>query len=261
MKNDLIILNIIAANKWKRPIYFTSPMGELGFGPFMRKEGIAYRLLPVMPKMPQMNWVVDQSLRSKGLGGTQIRDMNMDTTFSNLMNHYEFGGANIKGVYFDEENRRHILSLRSIFGEAAGTLADAGKLDQAKQLIDKVEAGINTENLPYAMASRYNGHNQTALIYLEGCFKAGKKELAEKVAAEIRKDLEQQARYYSYIRDNKPDFWGYYERSEAPINERLLLVLSDIEARYKSAAPGKTVNELNTPSIQTPGKTDTNKQN
>ncbi len=261
MKNDLIILNIIAANKWKRPIYFTSPMGELGFGPYMRKEGIAYRLLPVMPKMPQMNWVVDQSLRSKGLGGTQIRDMNMDTTFSNLMNHYEFGGANSKGVYFDEENRRHILSLRSIFGEAAGTLADAGKLDQAKQLIDKVEAGINTENLPYAMASRYNGHNQTALIYLEGCFKAGKKELAEKVAAEIRKDLEQQARYYSYIRDNKPDFWGYYERSEAPINERLLLVLSDIEARYKSAAPGKTVNELNTPSIQTPGKTDTNKQN
>lgn len=260
MKNDLIILNIIAANKWKRPIYFTSPMGELGFGPFMRKEGIAYRLLPVMPKMPQMNWVVDQSLRSKGLGGTQIRDMNMDTTFSNLMNHYEFGGANIKGVYFDEENRRHILSLRSIFGEAAGTMADAGKLDQAKQLIDKVEAGINTENLPYAMASRYNGHNQTALIYLEGCYKAGKKELAEKVAAEIRKDLEQQARYYTYIRESKPDFWGYYERSEAPINERLLVVLSDIEARYKSAAAGsKPVNELNTPSIQTPANPDSNK--
>ncbi len=24
MKNDLAVLNVIAANKWKRPIYFTS---------------------------------------------------------------------------------------------------------------------------------------------------------------------------------------------------------------------------------------------
>lgn len=258
MKNDLIILNIIAANKWKRPIYFTSPMGELGFGPYMRKEGIAYRLIPAMPKMPQMNWVVDQSLRSKGLGGTQIRDMNLETTYNNLMTKYEFGGANIKGVYFDEENRRHILNLRSIFGEAAGNMADAGKLDQAKQLIDKVEAGINTANLPYAMTSRYNGHNQTALIYLEACYKAGKKDLADKVAAEIRKDLEQQARYYNYIRDSKPAYFGSFERSEAPINERLLAVLGDIEARYKSASGAKSVNELNTPAIETAAKPDSN---
>ena len=260
MKNDLIILNIIAANNWKRPIYFTSPMGELGFGPYLRKEGIAYRLVPIQPKMPQLNWVVDQSLRSKGLGGTQIRDMNLDTTFKNLMTKYEFGGANIKGVYFDEENRRHILNLRSIFGEAAGNMADAGKMDQARQLIDKVEANINTDNLPYAMTSRYNGHNQTALIYLEACYKAGKKELAEKVGAEIRKDLEQQARYYNYIKTSKPDFWGYYERSEAPINERLLVVLGDIEARYKSAAGKSPLNEVPAGPIESKAKPDTNKQ-
>ena len=59
MKNELIILNIIAANKWKRPIYFTSPFGELGFGPFLRKEGLSYRLVPVKPAYSQMNWVTD----------------------------------------------------------------------------------------------------------------------------------------------------------------------------------------------------------
>ncbi|MBI3137573.1 MAG: DUF2723 domain-containing protein [Sphingobacteriales bacterium] len=232
VKNDLIILNIIAANNWKRPIYFTSPMGELGFGPYYRKEGIAYRLVPVMPKFSQMNWMVDQSMRRNGLNGAQIRDVNPDTIYKNLMSKYEFGGANIKGVYFDEENRRHILNLRSIYGEAAGNLADAGKKEEAKQLIDKAEAGIRTDNLPYAMTSRYNGHNQTALIYLEACYKAGKTELAEKIRAEIKKDLEQQARYYNYIRENKPAFWGGFERTEAPINERLLLVLADIEAKY-----------------------------
>jgi len=258
MKNDLVILNIIAANNWNRPIYFTSPMGELGFGPFLRKEGIAYRLVPVMPKFTQMGWVVDQSLRSKGLGGTALRDMNTDAAFKNLMTKYEFGGADKKGVYFDEENRRHILNLRSIFGEVAGNMADAGKTDEAKQLIDKVEAGINIENLPYAMTSRYNSHNQTAMIYLEACYKAGKKELAEKIRLAIRKDLEEQARYYNYIRTSLPDYWGYYERSEAPINERMLDVLTDIENKYAPQTGNKPVNETGG-TIQTNGTPDTTK--
>lgn len=258
MKNDLIILNIIAANKWNRPIYFTSPYGELGFGMFMRKEGIAYRLVPVMRKAPQQNWQVEQSLRKYGLGGTQIRDMNTEAAFDHLMTKYEFGGAGIKGVYFDEENRRHILNLRSIFGETAGILADEGKLDQAKQLIDKVEAGIRTDNLPYAMTSRYNGHNQTALIYLEACYKAGKKDLAAKVAAAVRKDLEEQAIYYNYIRENEPDYWGYYMRAEAPINERLLNVLKDIENKYAPISTPQQGTEGPQGTIESSAKPDTN---
>ena len=46
-KNDLAMLSIIAANKWQRPIYFAAPFGELGFGEYLRKEGMTYRLVPV----------------------------------------------------------------------------------------------------------------------------------------------------------------------------------------------------------------------
>ncbi|HSU27786.1 MAG TPA: DUF2723 domain-containing protein, partial [Chitinophagaceae bacterium] len=46
-RNDLAILNIIASNNWKRPIYFTSPFSELGFGEYLRKDGLSYRLIPV----------------------------------------------------------------------------------------------------------------------------------------------------------------------------------------------------------------------
>ena len=42
-----LYLNIIAANKWKRPIYFTSPYGELGFQQYLRTDGLTYRLVPV----------------------------------------------------------------------------------------------------------------------------------------------------------------------------------------------------------------------
>ena len=79
----------------------------------------------------------------------------------------------------------------------------------------------------------------------------------EKVRKEVRKDLEQQAKYYNYIRDNKPDFWGGFERSEAPINERLLRVLGDIEARYAPQTQTKPVNEGPT-TIQNTAKPDSN---
>lgn len=241
VRSDLIILNIIAsnaANGWSRPIYFTSPMGELGFGQYLRKDGLSYRLVPVVNTFPQQNWIVEQAMREARIGGTQIRDNNTEFMLNNMLTKFEFGGANKKGVYFDEENRRHILNLRALYGEAAGNLADKGRKEEAGKLIDKAEAGISTENLPYAMTSRYNGHNQTGLLYLEACYKAGKKELAEKIRAELRKDLEQQRDYYQYIATSKPEYSGGFERTEVIINNALIATLNAIEAKY--AQPAKT---------------------
>ncbi|HEY6504469.1 MAG TPA: DUF2723 domain-containing protein, partial [Chitinophagaceae bacterium] len=225
-RNDVIILNIIAANKWKRPIYFTAAIGDLGFGQYLRKDGLSYRLVPVVNKFPQNKWEIErkiselEQLHRTNLGGTQIRDNNNAVIFDNLMNKFGFGNAAKKGVYFDEENRRHLLNIRSIYAEAAGNLADEGRMDEAKKLLEKAEAGILPENLPYGMVSRFNSHNQTGLIYLEACYKAGKTELAEKVRKDVRKDLEQQKKYYAYLKAEKPEFYGgTLEGTEVFLNE------------------------------------------
>jgi|CXWL01.1.fsa_nt_gi hypothetical protein len=243
-RSDLAILAILATTDWKRPIYFTSPFDELGFGKYLRKDGMAYRLVPVEPKHPEANWISDMALGR--LGGTNIRENNTDTMFNNLMTKYEFGGANKKGVYFDEENRRHILNLRALYAEAAGNLADAGRKEDAVKLLDMAEKGILPENMPYALVSRYNSHNQTAMLYLEACYKAGKAALAEKVRLGLRKDLEQQQKYYAYIRDSRSELYGGYERSEAPINEIMLQVLDQVEKKYAPEVQVKTTIETPT---------------
>lgn len=270
MRSDLIMLNIIASNQWKRPIYFTSPYGELGFWNYLRKDGLAYRLTPVQNKYPQSKWIIEQTInrieqeRKVGIGGTQIGDNNSEVMYKNLMEKFAFGNANRKGVYFDEENRRHLLNIRSIFAEAAGNLADEGKKDQALKLLDKIENGISPENFPYAMVSRFSSHNQTGLVYLEACYKAGKADLAEKVRLALRKDLEQQRRYYSYLRDSKPDLYGgSLESTESFLNEVMLEVLTAIEQTYAPQLAPKPV-ENNKPIINVPvtdsnGKTDTPK--
>ena len=260
IRSDFMILNIIATNNWRKPIYFTSPFGELGFGAFMRKDGLSYRLVPVYSKGSQEAWLVHRTLREVGLGGTQIRDNNDQVIYNNLMSKYRFGNAHLKGMYYDEENRRHLLNLRSLYGEAAGNLADAGKKEEAGKLIDKLEAGILPENLPYAMVSRYGSHNQQGLVYLEACYKAGKTELAEKIRQSIRKDMEQQRSYYIAMNGgNTPDISPSGADNNDPmframlleyrINEAMMIVLAELENRYAPQA------KAGQPAVEKPGQT------
>src|SRR6185503_9956891 len=257
MKNDLAILNILAANNWKRPIYFTSPFDNLGFAKYLRKDGMTYRLVPVVTEDPRQKWVfertidsLEQTIYKQAIASRQIWDNNDDYMYKNLSEKFVFGGANKRGTYFDEENRRHLLNIRSVFGEAAGNLADEGKKEEAAKLIDKAEAGISPENLPYGMTSRFNSHNQTGLVYLEACYKAGKTDVAEKVRLSIRKDLEDQKKYLDYIRAERPEFFGAMRLQEVTFNNVNLAVLNAIEKHYAPQTQAKII-ENPMPSITT----------
>jgi len=177
LKNDMAVLNIIAANKWSRPIYFTSPFGELGFGQYLRSEGQAYRLVPIA-------------------GQNMI---NSRVSYEVLKNKFAFGSANIPGVYFDEENRRHLVGIRQSFAEAANQLALEGQTEKAKELLNIADKNLLAENFPYGLVSRQNQHNTISIQFLEAAYKAGDKKLAAKVSASLSKDLNEQLAYYAYI--------------------------------------------------------------
>ena len=177
-KNDAAILNIIAANKWKRPIYFTSERIGLGFDKYIRQDGLAYRLIPVENGDVNQPWVIDK-----------------------MTNKFVFGNADKQGVYFDEENRRHLNSIRLAYATAATNLADDGKKEEAKKLLQRCDKNILEENFGYGMISRFQQHNYISLQFLEACYKAGDTALAQKVGKSVRKDLEQQMEYYAALGD------------------------------------------------------------
>lgn len=186
MKNDLALLNIIAANKWKRPIYFTSNSPyqiNLGFESYLRSDGMSYRLVPVQPPA----------------GTPQNGFVNTDTAYSNVMNKFAYGNANLKGVYYDEENRRHLNSIRDAHTDIAIDLVNHGRKDDAKKILEKCDKMMLEENMPYGMTSRSNMHNRGSILFMEACFKAGANELANKVFNSVKKDLQQQLAYYNSL--------------------------------------------------------------
>lgn len=212
LKNDLAILNIIAANRWKRPICFTAPYtaSELGFGNFMRKDGLTYRLVPISNNTGfNTDWMVDK-----------------------LKNKFGFGSADINGVYFDEENRRHLNSIRAAYADGAGALADANRKDEARQLLDIADNGILESNMPYAMPSRSNQHNYFTFRFLEAAYKAGHTALADKVSKALHKDFDQQLKYYSQLPDRKQESM----RMEIAGAQQLLQMLQMLENNYKSGS-------------------------
>ena len=209
-KNDAAILNIIAANKWKRPIYFTSPYGELGFGDYLRQDGLTYRLVPV-------------------LNG----EINKDWVFDKMMNKFVFGNADKAGVYFDEENRRHLNSIRLAYAQAAGNLADAGKKDSAKNMLNRCDKMMLEENFPYGMVSRGQQHNQISMQFLYAAYRAGDDSLVQKITRSVKKDMEQQAAYYESLSDNRRDNLS----NEEDRNQGLLKSLMTLEQQFKNQPP------------------------
>jgi hypothetical protein len=235
--DQLTMLNIIAANNWKRPICFTSPYQEIGFGPYLRQEGLVFRLVPV---------------RSDA---SRSRAMDVKRTDSVLMTKFRSGGANIPGEYFDEENRRHLLSIRQTYAQAAGNMADQGNKQEAVNLLNKSESLILPEDMPYAMVSRGNFHNQISMFYLESAYKAGHTALANKLKTAIRKDLTDQKKYYNYLKNYKEDFYGSLAGDDQDCDQ-FLGILDQWEKMYNSPqAPVKEIpGQLRAPADSSPKK-------
>jgi hypothetical protein len=224
--DQLTMLNIVAANNWERPICFTSPYGEIGFGPYLRQVGMVFTLTPVRQ--------------------TQARSLDLDKTDSLLKNVFRFGGASKPGVYFDEENRRHLLTIRQTYALAAGSLADVGRKQEAVDLLEKAEKGLLPSNLPYAMVSRFQSHNQISMLYMEAAYKAGHTALGAKVKDALKKDLTDQKAYYNYLKNEKPDYYPPFESDEQECDQYLRYI-DNIEKMY---------NPQNTIITESPGRRD-----
>lgn len=136
MKNDLMIMDIIANNNWKRPIYFAVTVGDdayLNLEPYFQLEGLAYRLVPM-------------NMRSSD---GQTGKVNTALMFENMMNKFKWGGMGEKDIYMDENNLRMTMNLRNNFSRLADALILEGKKEEAKKVMERCMTEMPRRNVPY----------------------------------------------------------------------------------------------------------------
>jgi len=174
MKNSLIILDILAANDWKRPIYFAITTGNasyIGLTDYFQMDGLAYRLVPY---------------KSKSFDG-QTGEVDTEVMYDNIMNKFVWGGMEEGDIYMDENNRRMCMNLRNNFARLAGNLLAKGENEKAIKVLDKCLVAIPENNVPY---------NFFILPIAETFYKLGEFEKGNTIVRSLVDRYEDDLKYY-----------------------------------------------------------------
>jgi Protein of unknown function (DUF2723) len=140
MKSQLLVLDILAHNEWKRPIYFVTGYHSdaLGLEEYFQLEGLAYRLVPI--KSENKSWL-------------EYGRVDADILYNNMMTKFVWGGAKEKGVDIDYNHKRTLMVVKARYNYAklAKVLASEGKNEKAIQVLDYCMETFPVEKLSYDM--------------------------------------------------------------------------------------------------------------
>ncbi len=174
LKNDLAVLDIIAHNNWKRPIYFAITVGGDGFmnlEDYFQLEGLAYRLVPVVSK------------KKDGMPGRVAAN----SMYENVMNKFLWGDLKNPKLNVDPESMRMTTGLRLNLNRLAERLIDLGEKEKAIKVLDKCLEEMPDQTVPF---------NFIMIGVAENYYKLGQLEKANAIIRRLSEINEQDLKYY-----------------------------------------------------------------
>jgi hypothetical protein len=168
LKNQMMMLDILANNDWERPIYFTggsySDSEYLWMKKYLQLEGLVYKLVPIETDLGDEN---------PYLMGRIDSDLMYD-----IVMQWEWGNSERLDIYHDPETRKNSISFRSNMARLAETLINEGKAAKAKDILD-----LAIEKMPLD----YFGYYSLLVPFVDGYYRIDEidkaRELSEKIAA------------------------------------------------------------------------------
>ncbi len=163
-KSDLIILDIIANNDWKRPIYFSSTLGSssyLNLKEYMQLEGYAYRLLPV---------------RVEGASDGYVNSAIM---YDRMMNHMSWRELDNPDTYYDNTFLGSpVFSARISFLRLINQLISDDEKEEARQALHRTMETMPDKSIPF---------DQISANFIGPALDLGEDKIAEEIAGTLAK--------------------------------------------------------------------------
>ena len=199
-KNRLLMLDIVANNDWKRPIYFTG--GAFGnedyiwMKDYLQLDGMCYKLVPIKTPVDRAN-------------PFDMGRVDSDLMYNKVVK-WDWGNSGATDIYHDTETRRNSITYRGNLARLVEQLIIEDKLTKAEEIAD-----IAMDNMPVEQFGYY-----TLLEpYIGAYYEVGSDEKAQKLYKDVSKKYQENLTYYS-----KLDVESQYRLIED--------ILTDIE-RYK----------------------------
>ncbi|NEW79048.1 MAG: DUF2723 domain-containing protein [Gelidibacter sp.] len=218
-KARILMIDILANNNWKQPIYFTGGAQAdeeyIWLKDYLQLDGMTYKLVPILT--PD-----DGNFFEMGR-------INTDVMYKNVKK-WDWRNITNDNIYLDPETRKNSVTYRNNLERLARALIDEKKLKKAEEIVD-----LSLEKMPVAKF----GHYSMLIGYVDLYYGLNKKEKARKLTAELKIVLQENLRYYSQFDESTV---------EAVFNdiERSLLMYDQLiktAVRFDDAAYANTLKE------------------
>ncbi len=177
-RNDLMLLDLIATNNWKRPIYFANPNSHskvLDVDKYCHLEGVVYRFKPTIAT----DYV-------KRIGG-----VNADRTYEVIMDdNVRWGRLNEDDVILDRESSRNSGMAKQNYIRLAQALLIEHKYDSVVKVLDK--------GIEFFPANKFPFDNYM-VVWADFYYKAGEIEKANELVKQIAVRYEEDLAYYGSL--------------------------------------------------------------
>ncbi|MEH6682493.1 MAG: DUF2723 domain-containing protein [Sediminicola sp.] len=177
-KNRIMMLDILANNDWKRPIYFSGGSFDDGeyiwMKDYLQLDGLVYKLVPI---------------KTKKQSSYEMGRIDSDLMY-NIVKKWDWGNSGSEDIYHDPQTRSQGLSFRGNLARLTETLIDENKIEKAKDIID-----IAMKNMPLD----YFGYYAFVEPYVDGYYKVGETQKARDLFQRLKTKYQERLEYYEGI--------------------------------------------------------------
>jgi hypothetical protein len=182
-KNRLMMLDIVANNNWKRPIYFSGGAFDnedyLWMKEYLQLDGMVYKLVPIRTKL------------NKEDGQMDMGQIDADKMYGNVLK-WDWGNSDSPKIYHDPETRRNSITYRMNLSRLMNQLIVEEKKDKAKNIID-----LAMNKMPLDKFGYYSLVEPFAKGYYDIGEKAKAQQLLEKLMTKYKENLDYYAKLSS----------------------------------------------------------------
>ena len=179
-KNQLLMIDILANNDWKRPIYFTGGSYEdseyIWMKEYLQLDGLVYKLVPIKtPKNPNNSYLMGR--------------IDSELMYS-IVKQWSWGNSDDPNIYHDPETRKNSISFRSNLARLSEQLIKEGKLKKAKEIID-----LAIEKMPIDKFGYYS----LLVPFVDNYYSISEDKLAQGLASKISQKYSSELNYFSSL--------------------------------------------------------------